>query len=229
MTEPRPTLLLTRPEAASKAFLSELRADTGADISAVISPILKIVACGPLPDLDGYATILLTSGHAVARLGRAGLLEGRNVATIGERAALGARVFGAHAEALGEDAAEFLAMADQLVAPCLHCRGTHTRGEIAGTLTARGIRTDEAVIYDQVAEPLGADALALLESGAPVVAPVFSPRSARLLSDEVPPAANPVVIAISPAAADAWDAPGRISVAKAPTREAMIRAVAAAI
>jgi uroporphyrinogen-III synthase len=66
--------------------------------------------------------------------------------------------------------------------PLIHLRGVHSRGNIAARLTFAGIKTDESVIYDQPELPLNADAIQAIEGKQPVVAPLFSPRTAALLA-----------------------------------------------
>ena len=224
MAQQRATLLLTRPEEQSRAFLAFCEA-AGRSIDAVISPILKIVDVGKTPDLEAYAALVITSQNAVSRLAREDALNGRTVFTVGARTAELAREAGAEAVSLGKNAEEFVENVDQIVAPCLHVRGAHTRGEIAAELTARGTPCEEAVIYDQVEQPLSENAKELLESDIPVAVPVFSPRSAALLSSEARFALPPLVVAMSAAVAEAWDGPGDIVIAKTPTNAAMREAV----
>ena len=223
---PAPVLLLTRPRAASEAFAGLVGAQLGRDIRVLVSPVIEIVDHGPLPDLSATGTLILTSTHAAERLGRSGALVGRDVRTVGDATAHAAGMHGAKAIALGHDAQSFLQNARDLAPPCTHCRGVHTRGDIAATLNARGIRCDEAVIYDQRARDLSDEARAAFSDGERMVAPIFSPRSAQLLSAQVPSNANLSVIAISPAAAEAWSGPGCLTIAPTPTSIAMVEAVA---
>jgi uroporphyrinogen-III synthase len=84
------------------------------------------------------------------------------------------------------------------------------------------------VAYDQIARPLSAPARAALDAGAPIILPVFSPRSSRLLAHEAAQAQAPLdLIAISAAAAAPWkDRPVSIAIAAAPDSAAMEEAVA---
>ena len=65
--------------------------------------------------------------------------------------------------------------------PVIHPHGQHARGQIATTLTKKGIPCAECVIYDQIETPLSIQARALLTQPQALLVPVFSPRSARLL------------------------------------------------
>lgn len=226
MDKSQATLLLTRPEPQSRAFLAECEARAGRRIPAVISPVLEIAAKGTLPDFTRFATLVFTSGNGVRAAEHA--LKGRAVATVGAHTADLARQAGAEAVALGETAEAFLADASRLTAPVLICRGVHARIDLAERLAGMGLEVEEAVIYDQVARPPTPEAAALLRGSAPVVVPVFSPRSAELLSANVITAPL-VVIAMSEAVAGKWRGKAEIRVASAPTAAAMCTAVLASI
>lgn len=221
----QPTLLLTRPEPQSRAFLADCEKGLGKGIPALISPIIGIEDLGEVPDLAQFRAIVVTSGNGVRRLGSR--LAGRTVYAVGEATAALARDHGARATALGMDVEGFLASADTVEGPVLYCRGRHSRGELARRLAERGVAVQEAVLYDQVPLPLGPEARRLLAGPSLVIAPVFSPLSAALLSEYVITAPL-LMLAISPAVADAWHGPGEIRVADAPTSAALQRMVAEA-
>ena len=61
----RPVLLLTRPRQASLDFAASLGEGVAAEV--VIAPLIAIEPVGEVPDLDGFAGVIVTSGHAVAR------------------------------------------------------------------------------------------------------------------------------------------------------------------
>jgi uroporphyrinogen-III synthase len=221
MTDPEPTLLLTRPEPQSKAFLSQCETVAGRRLPAVISPVMKIELADDLPDLDRYVTIVFTSGNGVRSALSQGSLAGRTVFTVGEKTAELARAAGAEAEALGEDVDAFVAAARRVKGPALLCRGVHSRGDLAGRLSETRLRIDEVLLYDQVACPLSTAAQQLLAGSGPVVAPVFSPRTARLLGGHGVIAAPLTIVAMSEAVAESWEGPGLVRVAAEPTSEAM--------
>ncbi len=190
---------------------------------------MRIADVGDLPDLSRYRTIVVTSSNAVIRLAETGALRGRLVATVGEVTAGLARAAGAEAITLGQDVTSFLTRAGELEGPCLHCRGVHARGDIAERLNDLGIRTDEAVIYDQIAQPLSVAARGLLGGSTPIVAPLFSPRAAALFTRVLPAAAPLTIIAMSSAVADACSSGKQVVVAKEPTVSAMCDATISVI
>ncbi|MGI9395613.1 MAG: uroporphyrinogen-III synthase [Boseongicola sp.] len=227
MIDREPTMLLTRPEPQSSEFLARCEKELGRQISAVISPMLQIVDTGDIPPLDGYLNLIFTSGHAVRRVGEAGLLKGRNVAVVGEVTAELAVTYGAFAKEFGHDLETFLAKCSDLVGPCLYLRGSHTRGNLAAQLAAMGKMVAEAVVYDQLSKPPTRAAQALLAGQVPVVAPLFSPRTAQLFSQAIGQRSDVRVVAMSKAVADASEAIGEVQISAAPTVEAMCAATVA--
>lgn len=214
--DPRPPLLLTRPLPDSQLFAARM-----AGWPSVISPILRIVAVDhdPAP-LNDAAGLVFTSAHAV---GAAGPGRGRPAICVGGRTAHAARAAGfAVTEGPGTAAGLEPLIAASPV-PLIHPHGRH----LAHPLPVTGI-----VVYDQQPLPLTSQARDLLAGGAPVIVPVFSPRSARLLgqavgADQVPHPAPLWLVAISPAAAAAWGgpAPARCLLAAQPSTAAMEAAI----
>ena len=215
------TLILTRPADRSEAFLSLCERRLGRRLPSVISPVIEILPSGDIPDLSPYRTVILTSASAVVRLAEAGVLAGQRVATVGERTAALARESGAEATCLGENVDTFLSGAGDLAVPCIHCHGQHVRGRLAERLTERGTPCDAVVVYDQVSRPLTPAARALLSGPNPVVLPLFSPRTARLVAQGGSITAPRIVIAMSKAVAEEWPAGGDVRIAQEPTIDAM--------
>ena len=221
MSDAEPTLLLTRPEPQSRGFLNQCEAAAGRRLPAVITPLMEIVPTGVVPELDRFETILFTSGNGIRCLRDVARLTKRSVCTVGERTAELARSLGADAVSIGEDVESFLANADQIAGPALLCRGEHSRGEVASRLAERGVEVEEAVIYDQVAQPLSTAGIRLLAGEGPVIAPIFSPRTAVLLGRHAVITAPLTVVAMSRNVAEAWAGPGTVQVAERPTSAAM--------
>lgn len=209
---PRPILLLTRPGDDSERTAARI----GADV--IVAPILQIVPV----DHDGAALaqapgLVFTSAHAVASAGPG---RGRPAICVGERTGQVARDAG-FAVIQGAGTADSLA---PLIAaspvPLVHPHGRH----LAQRLAVPGV-----VVYDQRPQPLTARARAALMGARPVVVPVYSPRSARLLAGMAAGARAPLwLVAISDAAAAAWTAPAaRRAVADQPSGRAMDAAIRA--
>jgi uroporphyrinogen-III synthase len=202
-----------------------------ARVTPVTNPLVGIVEV-PVPDLSGWAGTILTSARAVPALARSEAASlpcfavGEATAEAARAAGIAARAGGGTADALFETL-----VAAPPAAPLVHLRGRHARGDLAARLTDAGIETAEIVVYDQPLLPLD-DATAQRIAAAPcVVAPLFSPRTARHLREEldrlriVPDAIHPVFM--SGAVADAWgpvSAEGSETAAH-PSAESMIAAV----
>ncbi|MGV3694376.1 MAG: uroporphyrinogen-III synthase [Paracoccus marcusii] len=209
---PRPILLMTRPGDDSERTAARI----GADV--IVAPILQIVPV----DHDGAALarapgLVFTSAHAVASAGPG---RGRPAICVGERTGQVARDAG-FAVIQGAGTADSLV---PLIAaspvPLVHPHGRH----LAQRLAVPGV-----VVYDQRPQPLTARARAALMGARPVVVPVYSPRSARLLAGMAAGARAPLwLVAISDAAAAAWTAPAaRRAVADQPPGRAMDAAIRA--
>lgn len=200
-----PTILITRPEPAAQRFADQVRAELGCGVPVVLSPLMRIEPCGALPALEGIATLIFTSRNGVAAF--ISQSPRRDIAcyTVGDATADMARAEGLCATSCDGDANHLVArmLADKVQGPCLHIRGAHGVGDIAARLTASGIHTTEAVLYRQVAQPLTAAAAELLQREAPVIIPLFSARTARLMSEGLEGRAPVFVVAISKAVAEA--------------------------
>lgn len=206
MVPVRPTLLLTRPAAQSRRFAAAFRSRSGIDWPVVVSPLTEIVflPCrlpGKLP-----ADIVFTSENAVAAFGR---LSGDHSATawcVGARTEAAARAAGF---ATRRGPGDWTGLARLLidagtVRRVLHPRAVHAAGDIPGVLALAGIETVSIVTYDQKEVPPTAEALGLVGGEAPVLLPLFSPRSARLAARAFAAAIAPLLVAaMSPAASAA--------------------------
>ncbi len=205
-----PTLLLTRPEADSRRFAAMLP-----EYPAVISPILRIAPVAhDAARLASAEGLVFTSAHAIAAAGPG---RGRVALCVGGRTAEVAREAGFDARAGDGFAESLLPMIAAAGIDLIHPHGRH----LAKVLPVPGM-----VVYDQVAVPLNDQARDLLASATEVILPLFSPRSARLLSDEAAGAtARLWPVAISDAAAANWSGPERGAVAARPDIAAMAAAI----
>ena len=226
------TLLLTRPLPASRRFLDQVQAVTG-PVKAVISPLLVIESIDAiLPDMS-FSGLILTSENGAEAAGRLGLPHGLRAWTVGDRTAQVAQALGYPPISADGDADALVALilASGEAGPLLHLRGEHVRGDVAGRLSAGGVPTSEMVVYRQSAAGLSADARRLVSGAAPVVAPVFSPRTVSILMESGNFLAPLHVVAISAAVAQAARAAdcASLTVATAPDGAAMVAATVATL
>lgn len=233
----RPVILLTRPEPAAARFAAALR-DRLPGVKVLMAPLIApLLLSPPLPPVWGEGRVrglIFTSETGVAGFARIAADRSLPAFCVGPHTADVARAAGFTAHACGGDAEAVVAELTALrpAAPLLHARGRDARGAIAARLSAAGIETGELIVYEQHEQPLSAPALALLAGDAPVVAPLFSPRTAAIFARAAAGAvlrAPLYLAAISPAAAaELSGLPARMRItADAPDAPAMLRATAA--
>lgn len=195
------TLLLTRPLETSKSFAKQVESELG-HIETVISPLLKIVLLD-LPRPLAADTIVFTSRNGVAAWQRAGFDTTAECFCVGQATADAARELGFDPFASGGTVEHLL---DDLcdAAPkgkILHVHGRHKAGDLVGELVKRGMDAEGQIAYEQKLLELNARAMEALKRGAPVIVPLFSPRSAAQFAKAGPFGAHVDIIAISENAA----------------------------
>jgi uroporphyrinogen III methyltransferase/synthase len=163
------TIAVTRARAQASDLAARLRA-LGAEV--LETPAIRVVALDPpVPDLDAYDLVCLTSPNGVRllfeRLAAAGLdaraLHGARVAAIGPGTARALREHGVIADVVPERfVAEALvaALADVPVTRALVARARVARDVLPDALRARGAEVDVLELYETVAEPLAPELLA---------------------------------------------------------------------
>ena len=186
MPDARPVLLLTRPEPASEAFWNALPHALRDRLRLIVSPLLHIDPVGPAPELTGIDALVVTSAQVFAALTALGfdLPPGLRCWCVGGATAAAATQAGLDARSADGDADALVALVSSqaLGQRLLHLRGAHSRGDVAARLTVAGAPTAERIVYDQRALPLSDAARAALHGAAPVIVPLFSPRSAALFA-----------------------------------------------
>jgi len=223
-----PRLLLTRPEAAARRFLAEMEALAGRPLRATFCPVMAVraieAAVARRPD-----AVILTSEAGAGRAGAMGL-AGLPAWCVGARTAEVAARAGLLPCEAGPDAEALVAalLAARPLGRLLHVRGEHAAGAVAARLRAGGLIVEELVAYRAEALAPAPGARLALDGPAPLVAPLFSPRSVALLA-AWGPRAPLLVAAMSPAVAEAARALGplRLVTAARPDGTAMAEATLA--
>ncbi|GHG83184.1 uroporphyrinogen-III synthase [Pseudodonghicola xiamenensis] len=171
-------LLMTRPRAEAEAFVAGLPGELRSRLTPVYSPLMTIVPLGVDVDTAGIGGVIFTSANGVACAGPGGDLPAY---CVGVKTARAAQAVGWQVILTCPDAEHLIAALSDLVpeGPLLHLRGMHSRGDIAGRLSARGIETRALPLYDQRLEPLSEAAKGVLAGTEPLIVPLFSPRTAR--------------------------------------------------
>jgi uroporphyrinogen-III synthase len=225
MDRPGLTLLMTRPVADATRFVATLAPDVRAAVAVCTSPLIGISPVSGKIEPGDARGLIFSSANGVQAARDP--IPGRDLTCfcVGATTAQQARDAGWTVAVVSETADDLVAalLADPPALPLLHLRGRHARGEIAARLTRAGCATAEQVIYDQPIRPLSDAARRCLDGDAPVLVPLFSPRTARAFAEQMHGRAPITVVAISDSvAAEVADLPlfGLVT-AKQPTGHAM--------
>lgn len=192
-------MLITRPEPQASRFAAELirilqRAQPSVAVELVIAPLMKAEALPADLPLDlppgAFAELVLTSetgAEMAGNLRRAGADLPQLALCVGTRTAAAAEAQGFTAVSAGGDAQDLvrliLARADR--GALLYLHGEDRAADLAAALDGHR-RVSSCAVYAQRAQALSAAAMALLSRPGPVVVPLMSPRSTRLLLDALP-------------------------------------------
>lgn len=224
-----PVILITRPEPAAQHFADALRQRWGCEVRVVISPLMEIAYLEDALDLEGVKTLIFTSAHGVEAFARATGRRDIPCYAVGPATSAAAIAAGLKTIEAGGDANALYKrlVADKVNGPCLHIRGEHAAADLAGMLSAAGYATRAHVAYRQEPLLLNKDALDLMAGDAPVLLPLFSPRSAALFFKQARVRAPLLIAAISQntAAKVPEDVATRLLVAKTPNGEGMMKAL----
>ena len=223
----QPIILLTRPLAQSQRFADQIG-------GALISPLMRPEFLSPELPLGDFAAIVLTSetgAGAAGRISAAGAALPKLAFCVGNRTAEMARAAGFTASSAAGAADDLLAhiIAGRPAGRLLLLQGQHSVGDLEQRLVSARIETVSRIVYRQIAQKLTEEAIAVLQDVRPVILPIFSPRSAKLLADELRRIAAKAPIwlaALSPAVAEAFDFPTVFAeIATYPDSAAMLRTV----
>lgn len=179
---------MTRAQAEGEAFAIALSARFGQRVRPVVAPLIAPRFLSPsIPERD-YAAVVFTSAQAVEGARRLAVTlpslawcVGRKTASVASAAG-----FDAHSARGDADALTDAILAKPPAGRILYLRGVDTRGNLLERLDSSGICIDAAIVYAQEPQPLPPEALALLRSPAPLIVPLFSPRTGILFRNALP-------------------------------------------
>ena len=192
-----PILIITRPAPAGEAFAAAIRDAFARPVEVIHAPALRI---DPVPfAMPDARHVIFTSARAVAQAPDGTGMTAWCVGGATTAAAAG-KGYDVHSADGDADALVALILSHRPAGPLVHLAGRHRRGAIDARLTAAGLRCTTVEVYDQISQPPPEPLIRAAAGTAPLVAPVFSPRSARGLLD-LTITAPLHVVAISPAVA----------------------------
>ncbi len=222
---------MTRPLESAKHFVAQLPAEARDLIMPIYSPLIGIEPSVGGLDFGDARGLIFTSTNGV-RIA-AGLTDQRDTPCycVGKATTQAALNAGWQAECAGENSDALIRTLHQMqpAAPLLHIRGRHTRGAVAARLTALGCTTTDLVIYDQPLLALSDKAQQALASDAPILVPLFSPRTARHFANIVTIRAPLFLAGLSDAVAEPVKALNynQLCVAAQPDIKSMTRCIVA--
>ena len=223
----RPLLLLTRPEQQSRrlARAAQVRFP---DLEIVISPLMQAVFLDA--EIPAGTGLIFTSETAVAAYCKASADRDAVAWCVGPQTAAAAADAGFVTRTGPGTALELMQhiQAENPVGPLIWPHGKNIAFDIARGLNSAGIETVPVVLYRQDPVPLSDKAARALAGDAPVLVPVFSQRSARLLIPSLQGRTAPLyVAAISQNAADELRdvAPDRLCIAQTPDGDGVLEAI----
>lgn len=221
------TVLISRPKEDAEELAADLRRDFP-DLAIVVAPAISIVSVPFDLGAQKIDAVLLTSKHAVGAAVR--YFPDAIALCVGEATAKAAQHAGLRAQAASGTAAGLveyvLGLGFKRVA---YLHGEHTVGDVDEKLISAGIETLSAVVYHQLEQNLDAATIRTLEAATSLVVPVYSPRSARIVSNQLQACSSRIkLVAISEQAARAWEGqtPAEVEVSTVPTAKAMYAAIA---
>lgn len=222
----KPVLLLTRTWSKSKQFMTAVQLHR-LEVDYVISPLTEIVMSLPVLPARKWSGIVFTSENAIIAASKMNVDRSLIAWCVGDHTAAVARSFGFTALSASSNSAVLasIMLKNKVTGPILYLHGEHSLDTIDTMLNASGIETVSMICYNQIAQALTHQAIELLQSNRTIIAPVFSPRSGRLLSQacsELDVVARLHIIAISNAAAAPF-AKNTVTVSTQPNLEEMIK------
>lgn len=181
-------VLVTRPLAGAEAFAKELSTRFGNRVRAFVAPLMAPRYLSPDVPSQNFAAVVFTSAQGVEGARRLGVSLPQLAYCVGRKTAAVATSAGFTARSADGDVAALLSLllSEGCNAPLLYIRGVDTAGDLEKSLLDHGIKAVSLQVYIQDSQPLTAPALHLLRESNPVIAPLFSPRSARLFRRELP-------------------------------------------
>ncbi len=197
----------------------------GKKAKILVSPIIEIQVLKLSIDPGIFDAIVFASGNAVMAIADSVDLQGLKAITVGDRTARIAEQFGMSAISAQGSAKELIAtvLRHYRNGSVLFPHGRHTRGDVENQLRAGGVSVTSAVAYKQHSKPLSETAIELISGKNIVILPLFSARSAVLLSKAInncPVKAQICLIGISAEVVNAWTGPQPAKALVAPEKTA---------
>lgn len=220
---------MTRPLDAAQRFVSSLPQELGSRLKPIYAPLMKITMVPVTPDMSTIKGVIFTSVNGVIAVPGPNQNRTPTAYCVGSATSALAKNKGWHVEHIGVDANDLIdrMLQGRVSGSLLHLCGRHTRGSIAERLTSAGVSTQRLVIYDQELQHFPEEVRCSLLQESNVIAPIFSPRSARHFVNQCASLQGLHLVALSDAVAEPLKAMtySSLSVAAVPTAESLVIAI----
>ena len=188
MSQSLPALLITRPLGAAQRLANAVSAECDVEHSQIISPLLKIEATEEVIDLKPSDAAVFTSVNGVEQAAFNTPISGQTAWCVGDQTAAAAKQRGFAAISADGTASDLLLLilSQKSSGRFVHIRGEQTRVNLASDLVQSGMNAVDVVAYRQSSVPLTSAALDQITGSRFVVAPLFSPNTARAFAAQAP-------------------------------------------
>ena len=178
----QPTVIITRPQAQAEAFAAALIAANGGDLPIVVAPLMQIDPVTPTA-IGNPAHVIFTSMNGVQQAERVQVPKDAVAWCVGDQTTTAASNLGFAVRNAGGTSADLVRMmrAARPTGEIVHLRGAHATGRIVDQLADAGLMVKAALVYAQTASVPPRALSDAVNGAAPLIIPLFSPRSADLL------------------------------------------------
>lgn len=222
-----PTVLISRPkddaERLKKAILSTYPA-----AQIIMAPAISIISVPFERPSTIFDAVVMTSKHAIhAAVNIAPQTPAICVGDATARAARAAGLTALSAKGTAQDLLDLVRKSN--VSKVLYLRGQYVQKNLESELNLAGIETESRIVYQQNANEFSAQALQDLSASPALLVPIYSARSALIVSQNLIDFKGEItVVAISKPAAQGWSGlkMDKIVYADAPNSRAMLVAIA---
>ena len=193
-TQPNIPILLTRPIAQSRSFAQSLMAQGIPKDWIHVAPVIEIEPLKPHFDDQDNRPILVTSANAMFFENAQSFLSGKDIICVGEKTAEAASSLGGTPIWIGQNVKSARAYLETREAgPMLYLRGQH----ITYDFSAENADIESCITYKQSAQKMPDAIKRNMLGGTAHLLPLFSLRTAQLVSEELGGFGSHPVIAIS--------------------------------
>ena len=193
-----PDIILNRPKEAARTFHALIR-EALPEAKVISSPLINIKFLSKSIDFTRFDAFIFTSINGVQAIENQRIPPGKLCFAVGEKTAQAAKSIGfkvLYSEGNFENLISMI-LSHPYKGRFLHIRGKYSRGDISKKLSESGRPCEQMIVYHQKSQALTHEAKISINRGKPLIFPLFSPRTAKLLMEEILPNDHFYIIAMS--------------------------------